>query len=181
MCFPSIQSTFRGVSGGLPRSGVVFVLFFAVGFVALGAEVLWVRYLGLLINNTVYTYTLTLGVVLVGLVLGSVLAAQFSDKTERRAYYFGAFQVATGLVVLALLMLSPEAWRGLGSDLYIYFAVLLPPAVLSGAAFPLAIRLVISQCGIYVRDGWEFDCGEYAWGYSRVSADWFCGDSLFWS
>ncbi|MYC14326.1 MAG: tetratricopeptide repeat protein [Gemmatimonadetes bacterium] len=140
--FPdSAQS--RGVSGGLPRSSVVFVLFFAIGFVALGAEVLWVRYLGLLINNTVYTYTLTLGVVLVGLVLGSVLASLFSDRTERRAYYFGAFQVATGLVVLALLMLSPGAWRGLGNDLYIYFVVLLPPAVLSGAAFPLAIRLVI--------------------------------------
>ena len=60
----------RGVSGGLPRSGVVFVLFFAVGFVALGAEVLWVRYLGLLINNTVYTYTLALSVVLVGLGFG---------------------------------------------------------------------------------------------------------------
>ena len=132
----------RGVSGRLPRSRVVFVLFFAIGFVALGAEVLWVRYLGLLINNTVYTYTLALSVVLIGLVLGSILAAQFSDKTEMRAHYFGALQIATGLIVLALLMLSPETWRGLGNDLYIYFVVLLPPAVLSGAAFPLAIRLV---------------------------------------
>ncbi len=132
----------RGVSDRLPRSSVVFVLFFAIGFVALGAEVLWVRYLGLLINNTVYTYTLALSVVLVGLVLGSILAAQFSDKTEMRAHYLGALQIATGLIVLALLMLSPETWRGLGSDLYIYFAVLLPPAVLSGAVFPLAIRLV---------------------------------------
>ena len=135
----------RGVSGRLPRSRVVFVLFFAIGFVALGAEVLWVRYLGLLINNTVYTYTLALSVVLIGLVLGSILAAQFSDKTDRRAHYFGALQIATGLIVLALLMLSPETWRGLGNDLYIYFAMLLPPAVLSGAAFPLAIRLVISN------------------------------------
>ena len=138
----SSSAASRAVSDRLPQSSVVFVLFFAVGFVALGAEVLWVRYLGLLINNTVYTYTLALGVVLVGLVLGSILAAQFSDRTDRRAHFFGAFQVATGLVVLALLMLSPGAWRGLGSDLYIYFAVLLPPAVLSGAAFPLAIRLV---------------------------------------
>ncbi len=122
-------------------SRITGVLFFAVGFVALGAEVLWVRYLGLLISNTVYTYTLTLSVVLVGLVLGSILASQFSDRTESRAQYFGAFQVATGLIALATLMLPPETWRELGDDLYIYFAVLLPPAVLSGAAFPLAIRL----------------------------------------
>ena len=142
--FPSSAQS-RAVSGRLPRSRIVFVLFFAVGFVALGAEVLWVRYLGLLINNTVYTYTLALSVVLIGLVLGSILAAQFSDKTDRRAHYFGALQIATGLIVLALLMLPPETWRGLGNDLYIYFAVLLPPAVLSGAAFPLAIRLVISN------------------------------------
>ena len=117
------------------------MLFFGVGFVALGAEVLWVRYLGLLISNTVYTYTLTLGVVLIGLVLGSVLASRFSDKTEYRVHYFGAFQVATGLIALAIAMLSPEMWRELGDELYIYFVVLLPPAVLSGAAFPLAIRL----------------------------------------
>ena len=73
---------------GSARSRVVFVLFFAIGFVALGAEVLWVRYLGLLINNTVYTYTLTLSVVLIGLVLGSILAAQFSDKTDMTGALF---------------------------------------------------------------------------------------------
>ena len=74
----------------------VFALFFAVGFVALGGEVLWTRYLGLLIANTVYTYTLTLAVVLVGLVLGSVLASLFFDRTIHRARYFGVLQVLFG-------------------------------------------------------------------------------------
>ena len=124
-----------------PEGKITGALFLGVGFVALGAEVLWARYLGLLIGNTVYTYTLALGIALIGLVLGSVLAARFSDKTQSRARYFGAFQVATGLLALALAMLSPEMWRQLGDELYIYFIVLLPPAVLSGAAFPLAMRL----------------------------------------
>ena len=124
-----------------PERKAIFILFFAVGFVALGAEVIWTRYLGLLINNTVYTYTLTLSVVLIGLVLGSILASQFSDRTASRAFLFGALQIATGIIALTLLKLSPETWRQFGDDLWVYFAILLPPAILSGAAFPLAIRL----------------------------------------
>ena len=38
-------------------------------------------------------------------------------------------------------MLPPAFWRAVGDDLAIYFLLLLPPAVLSGAAFPLAVRL----------------------------------------
>ena len=50
----------------------IAILFFSVGFVVLGSEVLWTRYLRLLTRqNNVYTYTLTLTVVLVGIVLGS--------------------------------------------------------------------------------------------------------------
>ena len=128
-----------------PERRIVFILFFTVGFVALGAEVLWTRYLGLLINNTVYTYTFTLAIVLIGLVLGSILASQFSDKTTSRAHYFGSLQIITGLCILTLMMLSPGTWRELGTGLQVYFLLLLPPAILSGATFPLAIRLAIKD------------------------------------
>ena len=123
----------------------VSILFFSVGFVALGAEVLWTRYLGLLIHNTVYTYTLTLTVVLVGIVLGSILASRFSDRSASRARYFGALQVLTGLSILTLMMLPPNFWRGTGKGLWMYFVLLLPPAVLSGASFPLAVRMVVAE------------------------------------
>jgi len=123
----------------------VFALFFSVGFVALGSEVLWTRYLGLLIANTVYTYTLTLAVVLVGLVLGSVLASLFFDRTIHRARYFGAFQVLLGLVVLLLMMLPSDIWRRLGEEWWVYAVLLLPPAVLGGASFPLAVRMVVED------------------------------------
>ena len=123
----------------------VFALFFAVGFVALGSEVLWTRYLGLLIANTVYTYTLTLAVVLVGLVLGSVLASLFFDRTIHRARYFGVLQVVLGLVVLLLMMLPSDIWRHLGEEWWIYAVLLLPPAVLGGASFPLAVRMVVEE------------------------------------
>ena len=124
---------------------LIALLFFSVGFVALGGEVLWTRYLGLLIHNTVYTYTLTLAVVLVGIVLGSILASQFSDKSTTRARHFGTLQVLTGLAVLTLMTLPKNVWQGFEGELGLYFLLLLPAAILSGASFPLAVRMVVED------------------------------------
>ena len=124
---------------------LVVVLFFLAGFVALGNEVLWSRYLSLLIWNTVYTYTLTLAVVLVGIVLGSVVAARFFDRPTARAMCFGGLSVLAGLASLTLMMLPADLWREVGNDLVICFLALLPAAVLSGAAFPLAVRMVVED------------------------------------
>ena len=124
---------------------LISLLFFSVGFVALGGEVLWTRYLGLLIYNTVYTYTLTLAVVLVGIVLGSILASRFSDKSTMRAQHFGTLQVLTGLAVLSLMTLPKHVWQGFEGELGLYFLLLLPAAILSGASFPLAVRMVVKD------------------------------------
>jgi spermidine synthase len=132
----------------LPPAGsqvLISVLFFSVGFVALGGEVLWTRYLGLLIHNTVYTYTLTLTVVLVGIVLGSMLASRLFDRLAARARYFGTLQVLTGLSVLTPMTLSRSIWRGVEGELGLYFILLLPAAVLSGASFPLAVRMAVGD------------------------------------
>lgn len=123
---------------------VIPVLFFAVGFAALGGEVLWTRYLGLLVNNTVYTYTMTLTAALIGIALGSLLVARFFNQSSQRARFFGALQVLSGLAVLILMVQPPHFWRTIG-DLWVYGVLILPPAVLSGASFPLAVRLVVGE------------------------------------
>ncbi|MFQ5600302.1 MAG: fused MFS/spermidine synthase [Candidatus Krumholzibacteriia bacterium] len=87
-------------------------------------------------------YTLMLTVVLAGIVLGSLLASRLFDRLTRHARYFGALQVLTGLSLLMLMKLRPEFWRGIGSELWICFLLILPNAVLSGASFPLAVRMV---------------------------------------
>jgi spermidine synthase len=133
-------------SAGTDNRWIVSVLFFSVGFAALGGEVLWTRYLRLLIReNIVYTYTLTLTVVLVGIVIGSILASRFFDRALSRARYFGALQVLTGISVLTVMMLPPDTWQRMGKELWICFIFLLPPAVLSGASFPLAVRMVVAD------------------------------------
>ena len=73
--------------------GVVGALFFGTGFVALGGEVLWTRFLALVVPNTVHTYTLTIGATLVGLVLGSALAGLLADRLRSRALAFGAVRL----------------------------------------------------------------------------------------
>ena len=142
---PPIETPRQETQSSTGSRVLISLLFFSVGFVALGGEVLWTRYLGLLIHNTVYTYTLTLAVVLVGIVLGSFLASRFSDKSVIRARYFGTIQVLTGLVVLILMTLPRDVWQGFEGELGLYFALLLPAAILSGASFPLAVRMVVED------------------------------------
>lgn len=138
-----------------PRRGgqavIVHVLFFLTGFVALGYEVLWARFLSLLTHNTVYTYTLTLTAVLCGIVLGSVLTGWKFDGLRRRGLVFGSIQVLNGVTVLGILTLPADVWRR-GQDmtltvhqLWFVLCIFLPPAVLSGISFPLAIRMVVDD------------------------------------
>ena len=124
---------------------LVGVLFFAIGFVALALEVIWSRYLGLMIPNSVYTYTITLTVVLCGIVLGSWLSAYVADRWQSLGLVFGLLQMLTGLTVLAVIHVPASQWRTLGNDFWLYGLVLLPPSILSGASFPLAMRLVIED------------------------------------
>ncbi|MCA9289759.1 MAG: fused MFS/spermidine synthase, partial [Phycisphaerales bacterium] len=139
--------------GARGRRIIVGLLFLGTGFVALGAEVVWTRFLALLVPNTVHTYTITLTIVLVGIVAGSWLTARWFDRTAARAAAFGALQVATGLLLLGTLLLPAAFWHRLGGGLGTYGLLLLPTAILSGAAFPLAVRMVLrdpAQAGLGV-------------------------------
>jgi spermidine synthase len=126
-------------------AAVVSVLVFLAGLAALGNEVVWTRFLALVIRNTVLTYTVMLTTVLIGIVLGSLAAARLGDRLRARARAFGALQVASGLAVLAALTLPPAAWQALRGGLVVYGLLLLPAAVLGGATFPLAIRMVVTD------------------------------------
>jgi len=70
------------------RAGRIGLLFFGVGFVALGSEVFWVRFLKLLIRNSVHTYTITLTFTLLGIVLRSLLVARMAEHRVRPAALF---------------------------------------------------------------------------------------------
>jgi len=135
----------EAAKGPLRGAGSAAGLFFLVGFSALGYEVLWTRFLGLFLSNTVFTYTLTLTTVLAGIALGSFLAALLFDRVRSHWAVFGVIQIAGGLTVVIAMSLSPEFWRSFQSELWTYAALLFIPSLLSGTAFPLAVRLVVSD------------------------------------
>lgn len=132
---------------------IVAWLFFGIGFVAVGSEVLWARYLSLWMPNTVYTYTLTLSVVLLGIVVGSTLSAFFTDKLRRRATVLGIAQVLGALTVMLVMQLKPEWWGSwfnavsVSAQLVVVSCVMLIPAILSGLSYPLAISLMVTEAG----------------------------------
>lgn len=130
------------------RRRIVFALFFLTGFVVLGNEVLWTRFLSLMMRTSVHTYTLMLTIVLAGIVIGSTLAAAWFDRLTRRGLIFGLISALIGIGVLTLLTLPAAFWQTVGTTgstqprLGLLSIGLLVPAALSGAAFPLAIRMV---------------------------------------
>ena len=138
-------------SFGLIKKQVVFILVFICGFVGLGLEVVWTRYLSLLIYNTIYTYTLTLTFILSGLFLGNLFASIVLQYSKRQALLFGNLQVLLGISVLTLLLLPASWWQSwvsghnAGSHLTALAILFVPPSILSGISFPLAVSMVVNR------------------------------------
>lgn len=133
------------------RISRVAVIFFLTGFAAMANEVIWTRYLAMLILNTVYTYTATLLVVLAGIGTGSVLAARLFDRSTNRSFYLGCTQGLTALLVPGILLGTPLLWgshlhdTGQLSRIILFALIMFLPAALSGATFPLAVRMVTNE------------------------------------
>lgn len=111
------------------------------GCAALGLEVVWTRFLPLVVRQTVATETIALAVVLAGIVLGSAAAARIADRPGWAGPALAATLCGAGLTALLLLRQPPGFWERWGGGPLAAFVLLLPPAALSGAAFPLGVRL----------------------------------------
>ena len=121
------------------------------GMSALGAEVVWTRLLSLMIGATVYTFSIILAVFLVGLGLGSAFGSVLGKKRPRAALGWCQLLLAAGIAWTAYSvadsipywpinpLLSTSPWFNFQIDLVRCFWAILPPAVLWGASFPLAL------------------------------------------
>ena len=126
------------------------------GACALGGEVVWTRLMGMLLGATVYVFSILLAVFLVGLAmgswLGSMAAASLKDSRSTRIA-FGACQLlligGIGWSVYMIAdslpfwpinpLLTQDPWYTFQIDLMRTIWAILPPTILWGASFPLAL------------------------------------------
>jgi spermidine synthase len=137
------------------RSGAwtVYAAIGLSGLCALGAEVIWTRLLSLLLGGTVYTFSIILAVFLVGLGIGSSFGAVLAKNIAqpRLALGFCQLLLTAGIAWTAMQLaislpywpvdptLAANPWLTFQLDLVRCFWGLLPPALLWGASFPLAL------------------------------------------
>lgn len=125
------------------------------GACALGAEVVWTRLLGMMLGATVYVFSIILAVFLIGLATGSAGGSWLLRKVRARPA-LGWCQVLLTLTIAWAAwaisdslpywrsLLSTSPWQTFELDLIRCLWAILPPSLLWGASFPLAIGAVAS-------------------------------------
>jgi spermidine synthase len=148
------QTSTPSVEAAPPKLPLIVAAF--SGVAALLYEIAWTRSLVLSLGSTVHAFTLILTAFILGLALGSALAALLLPRLRDLPTSLGIVQIAIGGLAIALLPalgdlplriapLAESMRQDYGSMLatqtqYILLFVL-APALFMGAVFPLAIRL----------------------------------------
>ncbi|HMP03726.1 MAG TPA: fused MFS/spermidine synthase [Gemmatales bacterium] len=145
----------------LSRRSLALIAFFVSGFSALALEVLWSRQLVLLLETSIYAFSVMLGTFLLGIAWGSSQSARSTSMKERPLAGFGLLEIIIGgwsaLGLLALPWLH-ELWLLAGGarqepviamPLTIgalgCLVMVLPIALAFGWQFPLAVRCCLSD------------------------------------
>jgi spermidine synthase len=132
---------------------------FLTGMSGLVYQVVWTRYLGLLLGSSSIAIVVVLATFMGGLAIGSLLFGRIADRPLRRLRLYAWLELGVG----AYCILFP-AWYGLVSTPYLSWvaglsathpmaftaarlafaaALLLPPTILMGGTMPVATRFLV--------------------------------------
>jgi spermidine synthase len=142
-----------GMVGQAAGTWPVYVAIGLSGLCALGAEVVWTRVLSLTFGGTVYTFSIILGVFLIGLGIGSSVGAMVARSVASPRAALGVCQLLlTGAIAwtawttarsMPFWPIDPSIdtsqWFTIQLDLARAVWAMLPAACLWGASFPLAL------------------------------------------
>lgn len=156
---PSTAAASNPVEAAQPYSPRVrqlaFLAFAISGFSALAYEILWGRFLVLVLLTSIYAFSVMLGTFLAGIALGSWFSSRRRGLRQAPLASFGMLEIFIGLWTVVGLMLLPfcdQVWSWAHSSLH--FAsmgltsvgavtcviMVLPIAFAFGVQFPIAVR-----------------------------------------
>jgi len=97
-------------------TGLIYFLFVCSGLSGLIYQVVWVRVFGNVFGNTVYSASLVIAVFMLGLGVGSWVVGTWADRryaarSESLLKTYGYFELAIGLMGLAISVLLPHLGR----------------------------------------------------------------------
>jgi spermidine synthase len=136
-------------------TGLLAVIFALSGAAALAYEIFWTRALQHFLGNSTYAYSAMLTTFLLGLGAGGWIGGQLADRLRSPARCLGWVQIAIGATALATIPLiwiwlpsfeasstGPTGWLlFIARRFFMAFAVMIVPATLLGATFPLVSRI----------------------------------------
>ena len=168
----SSPARFSPAREGGGSSPIIYLAIALSGFCALAAEAIWTRILGLLLGASVYTLSIIVAVFLTGLGIGSAIGSMLCRSLARPRLALGCCQLllAAAIAWTAYSLsaslpywpidpsISSNIWFNFQLDLARAFWALLPPTLLWGASFPLAL----AAAGSRNQDGSELFAGIYA-------------------
>lgn len=148
-----------------PGGQLALILYAVAGGIALGYEVVWSQAMVQFLSTRVFAFSIVLATYLVGLALGAFAFARFADRLRNPWTAFAVLIAGAGLVGLGTISalggwvavaqtaLEAMVLNGTGNALAGMSArfavaaawVVLPPTLLLGAAFPVAVRLVAQE------------------------------------
>lgn len=135
---------------------VVGLLFVASGMSGLVFEVIWVRYLTLVVGHTTFAVSIVVSSFLAGLVLGSLWIGRLADRLQRPLLVYGVLEGATAVLALGVtwvLSRLPELLDAVGlaggGPLpvrgVLSFLAVLPPTFAMGGTLPVLTRFIARE------------------------------------
>jgi spermidine synthase len=148
---------------GAIASRLALGLYAVAGGIALGYEVVWSQAIAQFVSTRAFAFSIVLAVYLAGLAVGSWLGSRFALRVRDSWGLFGLLIVGAGLAAMlefavmgrwivesqtavesmALSMTGSEAMRMYAGFTMAGFGIVFVPTLLLGAAFPVALRLVV--------------------------------------
>ena len=130
------------------------------GFISMIYEVAWSRTLSLLVDSSVYGFTIMLTTFLVGIALGSYFFSRKVDTIRFQGFVWAWLQIGIGVFAFVSLVFFQELpywylllYRSLGKSINLLltgkfvlaFFIMLAPTLFMGAIFPLTIKIYASN------------------------------------